>query len=997
MALVLAPMSSALAASFAPQIWAIGNGHIIADVLMAARGLISETGYAQMIFMIALASFIFVATSSAMGALKPEKLIMYFIALVLITTVTFRARMDITVYDPVNATTDIVTDVPLIVAFPATLTSQVGDYLLRGVETFFSYPNASTGPASPISMHNSGQFNIVGQMISDGNKVKIRDRHLRGSISAYVRDCVVPYMHRGYIDANQVMHSKDLWAALYNNSLAMTTVYYSEEEPSGALLACGSPDGSYTSATPFTGPRDGGSAGAHERIARRINEIAPQLIGQNYNGYQNTDAVSFFKGAYASSYAFLTEDSGPMDTAEIVRNNAVINTYAETSQNVMSLLGTTEGTTYAINRSEALQSQKHGWQLAAEVFQHVVGYLYTVLQAFIMAIMPMCIVAFFIPSYGVKIAATLVKMMIWLAIWIPALGIVNFIAVGYLKNSIGGILAGGIDLANINTISERTENSMLAASFFATSVPLITWGLVSSGSFALTQFLAEGAGAMATRSAASNIASSSVSVAQKSYDNARSRSTDFAASFAQGFTNPVQNYSSSVDSKDHIGAGGGFIAGSPIAKKLEQSKSFSDKISVSSLRSIADSLSTGTASERRQSVEETVNSITKAITGEDVSAGKGSASANEFADTLRTSLSTMAGVDMGNKGDHTNSTDVGLSGGAGRGKGEGFKGGLKAGSSSGDRDTVSAGADVQSRKNIEDGASATGNARQSKEARVVTAAGVSNAVADAYSASDMSSFTGSQARAESFSDKKTWGEDQSFTLNSSKGTSATRIGTRADLYKLTEGANKAIDGGRENIEASMQNSDEAYAQGSAQINPGANQADIQAQRGRLTNTVDNKVNKAANAVGDAASVLAGGPSEQDMKDIQVAREFLHDVSGYVEKHGIEGLQNQKEWAKLSGSLTGGAKQLLHHATGVVDWATGSNLSSKVADSYQGNLVVNSEHWNNVVGAAQEGLDRKFGVMQAQVAATTDEASNIVGAVSKDGTPIPEKGRSAPPT
>lgn len=500
-------------AQVAPQLWVIGNGEVIVNILGAIKGLINETGYKQLIMMIALTAFIFIAVAASTLTVKPEKIISYFIVLVLVLAVTFQSDMNVTVHDPVNNFTQVVTDVPLIVAFPATMISAVGNFFLRGVETLFNYPISFPDGSSNLSMHRSGQFNLMSQMIADGAKVRILDRQILASMHAYTQDCVVPWLYTGQLNFQTLTQSTDLWPDLLNTNQAMMTMYYGGTNPTGDVISC---------------------PNAHQNIGNDLAAHAPQLVGGAFDAFQYTDAVTFFEGAYASSYAYLADTGAPSTTAELLRHQAVINSFRDVSSDVMADLGGTDGAIYAINKAEAVVGQQTGWQVTADVFQTVVGYLYTVMQCFILAIMPFVLVSFIIPSYGAKMAMSVFKIMVWLALWQPVLGVVNFIIAGYLDQSIGGVLANGVNMENIRALSIQAEKAQAAAAMFGASVPLILYGLVSSGSFAITTFLSEGTGAIQARAAANAISSGSVSAEQRKMDSASARQNDLASSFSFG-------------------------------------------------------------------------------------------------------------------------------------------------------------------------------------------------------------------------------------------------------------------------------------------------------------------------------------------------------------------------------------------------------------------------------------------------------------------------------
>lgn len=1008
--LALLPASAAFA-DMAPQITAVGNGEIIANILTATKLLVSESGYHKMIMLICLGGFMFIATSSTMGAVKPQEIIIYFVTIVLLTTMTFRATMNVTVHDTVNNRTEVVSGVPLIVALPATVTSQIGDFMLRGVESFFTYSNGGTSASSPLSMSNSGQFNLIGQMIVDGNQVSINDKHIRSSMHAYVQDCVVPWMYRGYIDAKAMLYSKNLWPDLYNNSLSMMTIYYSDDFPQGVMIPCGSKgrdEITYAQARPGSsggvGVDENGQdistqVGAAERIAYDINKQAPLLVGQGFEGFQYTDAASFFEGAYASAYAYLAQ-SGPMTTSEIMRNNAVINTYSDVSRDVMSGLGSDgDGIVYAINAAEAVQGQKTGWEVGAEVFQKIMGYLYTVLQAFVMAIMPIVLVAFFVPSYGAKIAGTVIKMMIWLALWIPALGIVNFIVAGFLQQAIGPYLANGIDMSNMATITQQTRNAVIAAGFFGTSIPLITWGLVSSGSFALTQFLSEGAGAMQARTAAANIASSSISVGQQSYDNTNARKTDLASTFETGRHSPKSYESLGIGIQSEMGGYGASKLGQMQTQTHQQSEQRSENRQAGSIHQIADQISSSAVGSRASTIAEKSDQIAKWLTKDVANAAQRQQLESQLSEALQTRFAASSSSNMSDQGSQANAMKGSLGAGVKSAGGQGAKAVENKSVQKAEQGT-SASEGMTSGRGME---TKTGSGR---DVQLMTAAEVAHDIQDSVSSLNTSEFKSVESKAQSLTDTESWSESLSYVQTSTVTTTSTAPVSAAQSSANESAANTAVESADADVRARAGDIENRRSNSeSADADPHRFEANNSARAQAMASENVSGKGKVEGTKQAATSLMEDSNANFDrLKHTQQAMDIANDMMRSVNSGSAEGLASSQEFSNYVSAARGGGLMALQSALDLVD----IDLKIDGDVSRQLTEIVKNDKSGELIGNLTNSLDDRMKTYQENMAGSTQGAHDRVrgnalpggdvavgeaSEVGRDGDEIPAKGRA----
>ena len=527
LSLALLMASGTAEAASAQTFWAYGNGDTMVSIWIAIRDLMSGKGWWTLVLCLALLGFVLSAGGAGMRQVKPEKTLFYFFMLMLFVSIAGRYRMNVTVEDPVNPSyvPKTVSNVPGIIVLPTTFISNIGRTLAEGIENAYITPSSAggkTGFRDTGAVTKTGRFDLYGQLLKDSLSVKYTNPAIRASMRAYISDCVVPMLYSGTISINNVLNSADIWAAEKNSSHTMMTVYY---DPAAA------------------NPLDGqvkGCVDAWTAIAADMNTYAPGLLGaiSKKNGYQtdltSTDATAFMTTAVTDAIAVSSNGALSNSAADWVQKTAAINMFSDLGNEILA--SDTGGLAGAMNLAEAQAAQKSGWLIGADIFQASMGYVYVVLQSFIIAATPILILLCVIPGYGGKAIASIIKLQIWIALWPILLSIVNFLIINFLKQGIGSnyFTASGPSLSSIGAVSHQTEMLVAAASFIGTSVPMISWAIVSGMNYAFTEFVASGVNQSGVSKAAQQTASDSFRFHEQRWNSVSANKVDTTLASSSG-------------------------------------------------------------------------------------------------------------------------------------------------------------------------------------------------------------------------------------------------------------------------------------------------------------------------------------------------------------------------------------------------------------------------------------------------------------------------------
>jgi hypothetical protein len=267
----------------------------------------------------------------------------------------------------------------------------------------------------------------------------------------------------------------------------------------------------------------------------------------------------------------------------------------------------------ATSLAQAEQSQKTAWWTAAEIFRNMMGYVYVVLQAFIVAIVPIVVIGLMIPGFGGKIFVSYFQILVWLTLWAPMTSIINFLITIFGGSELQSTLGvSGVSMQNSAVLSEQTNNLVIAAQFLGTLVPILTWGLVK-GSMAFTEFITHGIGSSFATQAGAQASTGNLSLGNLSMDNVGMNKYSTVMSAAVG-QQQVQAGFGAGHSLSELQAGGTMATANGQNETPSVNRSMGVKLKTSHGTSASMSMdeAKGVIAERKSATSETRDTIEKA-------------------------------------------------------------------------------------------------------------------------------------------------------------------------------------------------------------------------------------------------------------------------------------------------------------------------------------------------------------------------------------------------
>lgn len=580
------------------DLYVFGNGQVAYDIFTSVKMLMvpdaGTTGFGTLLLLLATVGFIVLAVAA--GFDPGKHLIRMFVYVIAVwgvtlfsTQITANLQIDDVLAGAVGASEPI-SGVPAIVAMPAALTSQVGWYFNRTIETYFSTPNDFK-----LSGAAAGQFNLFNKMMKDSTEFRFTDPAIGQTVGAYVTNCVIPAIAQGkfvstdaqpgtnppaaYTGMSALLNTTDYLGTLASaqNQAIMTPYFPAQgDNPKDYADLSGTAG---TSGTPGMGIL-GTCTAVYGHMVSDVKAYASNLLNATSEQWSqsgvNTPFETEFKSMIAAASAQGSSAANYSSPSGIIIQNAFINSNSDSLRQAAVLTGN-NSLMQATALAQAEQSQRSTWASSFTIFNNMMGYVFTVLQSFIFAIAPMVVVALMIPGLGKSVFTNYMQILVWLTLWSPMLGVINYIMTLFGIDATQGIIgaAGGVNTFNSALISEKTANLIIAGQFLGTMVPLITWGLVK-GTLAFTEFISHGIGSAFSNQAGASAATGNISMDNMSMDNTSMNKYNTAMSSTVGTqaTNAFANAGALLVGQD---AGGGSVTAS--GQAMSAQKAFNNALS----------------------------------------------------------------------------------------------------------------------------------------------------------------------------------------------------------------------------------------------------------------------------------------------------------------------------------------------------------------------------------------------------------------------------------
>jgi len=439
------------------EIYTYGGGEFLRLVFNGVAALLASDDFIGAIKTALLIGLLALLTQSAFkGTLLnwPSffiSLMAYFVMLV--------PRADVIVVDRIDETqTAVVENVPIGIAFPASLTNHVGDWLTRAFDSLYSLPDDLTYTHTGMLFGN--------RLLEAARRFEITDERTNMNMSEFWRQCVFYDILYGKYDMGILAAQQDLWGYIQANTSPVRAFSYRYADGHTDVLVC------------QAAAQSGGALDADLDAA--VTQ-ARQFYGRTFSPYgDDANAIALFSAAFETSVQWLTTVS---DTAQnLVRQAALTNSLRRGMANwAASVDASAAMQDYALAKAEA--ERRTTFQTMGDLAARVLPIIRNLFEAFIYAVFPIVMLAMMLPV-AAKVAAAYAKALIWIVLWSPLYSILHGAMSYYSRyygESLGQLPDGTIaySLGNVSALGALMADHAALAGYLSLSIPMIAWLFVS--------------------------------------------------------------------------------------------------------------------------------------------------------------------------------------------------------------------------------------------------------------------------------------------------------------------------------------------------------------------------------------------------------------------------------------------------------------------------------------------------------------------------------------
>lgn len=371
----------------------------------------------------------------------------WLVAFVLINTILLTPKERVIIRDLANPTiVKTVDNVPLGVAFPLYLSTNIGNSIARTYDMFFSTPN-------DVKYTHTGL--LFGQrLLEESFYIKPSNDKLTTNLNNYIQSCVVERnMIKGSNSFDDLMNNQDLIQTLYTGSPADYVNY------NNSLQSCATTGKAIATELKNYASSDG-------PIKKLMNSLGLKSMNpaslKEYNNKVSNVQQYFMKSSKTAS--------------EIYTQNMLVNAYRRSLERYpASLDGSSELIAQASEQS--LTKMKLAHHASYQVAGKTLPALHTVLLVLMVGIFPIMVMAMFIREVAWSVVKNYITVLFSLMMWPVLFAVFNSIITTLNAQVMHG---EGFTLSNMDKVKENATMIAGMASWLLLSIPFLSFKLVTN-------------------------------------------------------------------------------------------------------------------------------------------------------------------------------------------------------------------------------------------------------------------------------------------------------------------------------------------------------------------------------------------------------------------------------------------------------------------------------------------------------------------------------------
>ena len=491
--------------------------------LMDGIAAISASGdFLDVFRLVAMLGFLVFIAGLAVGkSQEPFEFFRWLMIVVVVHSLLLIPKADVVLLDRTGTAPPAVrSNVPIGLAFFASVTSHVGDALTRAFETVFALPDDLRFQKNGMMFGNT--------VLVDSLQAEPTSPAFRDDLVKFINNCTYYDIIAGRIPQDAFARSDDVWSAMADTSNTLSTPI--STSATGGMIckdAYANIDSRFAAETTLT-------------MQTRGRVLNPEAL-------DNIAAGTMLGSQIANSYTQLTNIA--KSSADMLRQNMTLNAVRDSQMVSAQRLDATSAAIIGAAQAQAEATANTNYLVMARVAERAGPAIRNVVELICYAVFPLIILLLIVAGeHAGKVLKAYVMSLVWIQLIPPLYAVLNFAMTSASRKVLVGIAesttsSAAVNLVNIGQLSQHGLSESAIAGYLTVFLPAIAYALVKTGEiggvalFNSVMSPATGsAGHVAGNLAAGNISQGNVSLDTTSSNNVNSNHYDTAPSLASGYT-----------------------------------------------------------------------------------------------------------------------------------------------------------------------------------------------------------------------------------------------------------------------------------------------------------------------------------------------------------------------------------------------------------------------------------------------------------------------------
>lgn len=444
------------------EIYAYQNSASLFGVFNAAAAIHASGDYMSALAAVAFCGFVAALIAYAFA---PEKLQgwKWLATVVLVFSLLIVPKVTVGIVDKTGSgPVQVVGNVPFGAALLGSLTSTIGHTLTGLFETAFQViPGAGALPNELTYERNGLMFG--NRLIRETGNVVFQDPNFRMDLINFIHNCATYDLLDGTISPATFSTSDDVWPLMATPNPARFT-----------------PITSASGSTIETCPA--AYQNLNGRLPAQLSRIQGQLAFQLNPTLPGAAAASVIAGQIQQAYLKNSIAAASATAADLIRQNAMLNTIADTGKIVGQKVNDPAAMVLAVGRAQGVAQQNTAWINAGKVAEQALPVFRNVVEAVSYALFPLLVLLLLLTSGRETMIAFkgYAAILIWIQLWPPLYAVLNYMASIYASYDIAaaadlGTGLKGLTLQTASSIYSRAISGEAIVGYLSISIPFLAW------------------------------------------------------------------------------------------------------------------------------------------------------------------------------------------------------------------------------------------------------------------------------------------------------------------------------------------------------------------------------------------------------------------------------------------------------------------------------------------------------------------------------------------